>query len=122
MKLPPVGRQRCRLHGSIDPFHIIDDCLLHVEFKLLARVAFWEIRTFMSVEFEPKIEWDGTSLSRWAVVGGNRIHIQLPREMIHSIPIYNDAIGWEIERYKADIFERLKPKLFADLTLTQTRE
>ena len=76
----------------------------------------------MSVEFEPEIEWDGTSLSRWAVIRGNRIHIRLPREMIHSIPIYNYAIGWEIERYKADIFERLKPKLLADLTLTQTRE
>jgi hypothetical protein len=76
----------------------------------------------MSVEFEPEIEWDGTSLSRWAVMGGNRIHLRLPRELIHSITIYNDAIGWEIERYKADIFERLKPKLLADLTLTQTRE
>lgn len=71
----------------------------------------------MSVEFEPEIEWDGTSLSRWAVSRGNRIHIRLPREMIHSIPIYNDAIGWEIERYKADIFERLKPKLLADLNV-----
>jgi hypothetical protein len=37
--------------------------------------------------------------------------------MIHSIPIYSDAIGWEIERYKADIFERLKPKLLADLNV-----
>jgi hypothetical protein len=71
----------------------------------------------MSVEFEPEIEWDGTSLSRWAVIRGNRIHIRLLREMIHSIPIYNDAIGWEIERYKADIFERLKPKLLADLNV-----
>jgi hypothetical protein len=34
-----------------------------------------------------------------------------------GLPIYNDAIGWEIERYKADIFERLKPKLLADLNV-----
>ena len=75
------------------------------------------------MEFEPKIEWDGTSLSRWAVIGGNRIQVHLTREMIHSIPIYNDAIGWEIERYKADIFERLKPKILANLDVDlQTRE
>lgn len=72
---------------------------------------------FMSVEFEPEIEWDGKSLSRWAVIKGNRIHIRLSREMIHSIPIYNDAIGWEIERYKADIFERLKPDLLANFDM-----
>ena len=75
------------------------------------------------MEFEPKIEWDGTSLSRWAVIGGNRIQVHLTREMIYSIPIYNDAIGWEIERYKADIFERLKPKILANLDVDlQTRE
>jgi hypothetical protein len=48
---------------------------------------------------------------------GNRIHIRLSREMIHSIPIYNDAIGWEIERHKADIFERMKPDLLANFDM-----
>ena len=86
-------------------------------------MIFDRLGTLVSVEFEPKIGWDGTSLSRWAVIGGNRVHIKLPREMIHSIPIYNDAIGSEIERYKADIFERLKPKLLAYLDVdVQTRE
>jgi hypothetical protein len=47
----------------------------------------------------------------WAVMGGNRIHLRLPRELIYSITIYNDPILWEIERYKAD----LKHSLLANL-------
>jgi hypothetical protein len=27
--------------------------------------------------------------------------------------MYNDAIGWEIERHKSDIFERLIPQLLS---------
>jgi hypothetical protein len=69
----------------------------------------------MSVEFDPEIEWNGQSLSRWANVRGKRIQVHLTREMIHNIPAYSDALDWEIERHKADIFERLKPKVFAGL-------
>jgi hypothetical protein len=34
-----------------------------------------------------------------------------PRDLIHTIPIYNDAIESEIERFKDDIIEKLKPIL-----------
>jgi hypothetical protein len=65
----------------------------------------------MKVEFESDIQWDGTTLSRWAVVEGQRVQLNASREMIHRLPLYNDAVGWEIERHKNDIFERLKFEL-----------
>ena len=70
----------------------------------------------MKVEFDPEIRWNGEALSRWATVDGRRLVISLTRDIIHSIPIYNDAIGWEIERYGFDIFERSKPQLLASLS------
>lgn len=69
----------------------------------------------MNVEFEPEIEWDGQYLSRWAIVDGNRTQVRVPREMIHNMPMYNDAIEREIQRDKEDIFEKLKPNILADL-------
>jgi hypothetical protein len=70
----------------------------------------------MNIEFEPEIEWDGQSISRWAIIDGKRIQVRLPRDLIHSITIYNDAIDREIERDKEDIFEKLKPSILADLS------
>jgi hypothetical protein len=70
----------------------------------------------MNVEFEPEIEWDGQFISRWAIVDGKRTQIRVPREMIHGLPMYNDAIEREIQRNKEDIFERLKPGILLDLS------
>lgn len=70
----------------------------------------------MNVEFDPEIEWDGQFLSRWATVDGNRTQIRVPREVIHHIPMYNDAIEREIQRDKEDIFEKLKPSILVNLS------
>jgi hypothetical protein len=63
--------------------------------------------------FESEIEWSDElqTLSGWTTVNGNRIRVDIPRQLIHTLPIYNDAVGWEIERFKLDILERLKPQL-----------
>lgn len=50
-------------------------------------------------------------LSGWFVLESRRLHLKAPRALIHMISIYNDAVEWEIERYKEDIFERLAPIL-----------
>jgi len=56
------------------------------------------------------------TLQGWAHIGGREIFVNLPRETIHSeLSIYNDAIGWEIERFKHDIVERLAPLLLQQL-------
>jgi hypothetical protein len=68
-------------------------------------------QTTMKLEFESDIQWDGTTLSRWAVIDGQRIQLNASREMIHRLPLYNDAVSWEIERHKNDIFDRLKSEL-----------
>ena len=65
--------------------------------------------------FESDIKWCAKTqaLSGWTTVNGTRVHVSIPRDMIHGIPIYNDAAEWEIERNKSDIIDRLKPYLVA---------
>jgi len=65
--------------------------------------------------FESDIKWctKTQTLSGWTTVRGAQVHIRVPRDMIHSIPMYNDAVEWEIEQYKSDIIQRLGPYLVA---------
>jgi hypothetical protein len=65
--------------------------------------------------FESEVEWceETQTLSGWTTVNGRRVRVDIPRHLIHTLPVYNDAVGWEIERFKLDILERLKPQLFA---------
>ena len=57
------------------------------------------------------IKWNSEdqTLSGWMNVNGARVYICIPRDLIHSIPIYNDATEQEIESLKSDIIERLAP-------------
>ena len=64
---------------------------------------------------ETEIQWDGDTLSRWVILDGRRVLLSASRDMIHSLSFYNDAVSWEIERHKVDIFERLRPLLLAAL-------
>ena len=65
----------------------------------------------MSVHAEGEIKWDGQSLSVLVRVEGDIIMCIIPRDTIHGISIYRDAIGREIERDKADIFDRIQSHL-----------
>jgi hypothetical protein len=66
-------------------------------------------------ETQSDIRWyaETQTLSGWTQYNGRRVQFHVPRALIHSIPIYNDAVEWEIERNKDDILERLKPILSA---------
>ena len=60
------------------------------------------------------LKWDPDTqtITGWAEIRGERVFICVPREMIHSkLPIYNDAIERELEKFKNDIVERLMPYL-----------
>jgi hypothetical protein len=67
------------------------------------------------IQFENEIEWDGDSLSVWAVTHRGRIGCEIPRNTIHMLSIYNDATEREIKRDRQDIFERLRPALVAKI-------
>ena len=67
------------------------------------------------IRFEDEIDWDGTSLSVWAVTQSGRLLCKVPRDTIHMLSIYNDAIDREINRDRHDIFERLRPALVAKI-------
>jgi hypothetical protein len=66
-------------------------------------------------EVQPNIVWDSKrqSLSGWILANGERVEVLVSRELVHSISIYNDAIEREIECFKDDIIERLKPILLS---------
>src|SRR5688572_5686343 len=49
----------------------------------------------MVLEIE-SIVWDGCALSTVLRSQGERIACTIPREVIHTIPTYEDAVGWEI--------------------------
>ena len=54
------------------------------------------------------IVWDGTSLSTIIAIDNRRVTCVIPRDTVHALSTYRDALGWEIDRYKFEIFERLK--------------
>ena len=59
------------------------------------------------------LQWSDESqtLSGIVEINGTATYVSIPRAMVHTIHIYNDAVGWEIERFKQDIVERLKHTL-----------
>lgn len=97
-----AGRQACSLQVIVDQ---------RANLVLVSRRKIWGHG--MSVQIEPEIHWDGRTLVGWVLVDGRRTMLCATREMIHGLSMYNDAIGWEIERYKSDIFERLIPQLLS---------
>jgi hypothetical protein len=70
-----------------------------------------------NVRFEEEIAWDGSALSIWAVTPTGRVLCLVPRDTIHMLSIYNDAIEREIERDRHDIVARFQPALAAKIAL-----
>src|ERR1700728_1612758 len=60
------------------------------------------------IQFDPEIQWDGSSLSVWAVNNGDRILCRIPRATIHGVPPFSDVLGREIARDRLEIFYRLR--------------
>jgi hypothetical protein len=63
-----------------------------------------------SVDRKNTIEWDGSELSGWIMMGGVSTKVSADRDTIHAhAPGFNDALTWEINRHRVEIFEKLSP-------------
>ena len=66
----------------------------------------------MSVERSKAVEWDGETLIGWLTINGTPTKVKANREMIYQHARgFNDAVTWEIERHRVEIFEKLTPFL-----------
>ena len=62
------------------------------------------------VDRKNTIEWDGNELSGWIMIGGVPTKVSADRLTIHAhAPGFNDALTWEIDRHRVEIFEKLSP-------------
>lgn len=66
----------------------------------------------MSVERSRSVAWDGHVLTGWVTVNGIPTKATADRDFIHRHARgFNDAVTWEIERHRVEIFEKLTPQL-----------
>lgn len=71
-------------------------------------------RIEVNLSEQKTLRWDhrAQALCGHAVLNGRPTYVSIPREMIHrELHVYNDAVEWEIERFKEDIVSRLAPLL-----------
>lgn len=60
------------------------------------------------------VHWDGQVLSGLVAIGGKLTEFTATQDFIHRhAPGFNDAVHWEIERHRLEIFEKLLPVLVA---------
>lgn len=69
----------------------------------------------MTIMLEKEIGWDGELLSVWAIRADLRVLCEIPRDTIHAIRYYSDALSREIARDRTDIISRLRPSLLKKL-------
>jgi hypothetical protein len=65
------------------------------------------------VKLENDVQWDGERLLVWAVTSTSRVLCEIPRDTIHRVPLYSDAITREIARDKYEIVDRLRLHVIA---------
>lgn len=75
----------------------------------------------MSIEFIG-VEWDGAGLLVHASVGVGQVPRRTPRDTIHAIPFYSDAIEREIRSERLSLLQKLTPALRAKLTVAGSSE
>jgi hypothetical protein len=64
----------------------------------------------MSVDCSRAVEWDGKVLTGLVVVNGVPTKVTADRATIHAYATgFSDALTWEIDRFRSQIFEKLMP-------------
>ena len=64
----------------------------------------------MSVDRTNTIEWNGNELSGWIMINGASTKVSAGRDRIHThAKGFSDALSWEINRHRVEIFEKLVP-------------
>ncbi|RTE92017.1 hypothetical protein [Bradyrhizobium sp. LVM 105] len=74
------------------------------------------------IEFVGEVEWDGKAIVIRAVTPSGHVSCRIPRETIHAIPIYSDALEREIRLERRLILERLAPALCAKISTSGAGE
>ncbi len=78
------------------------------------------IRGFvMAAEFSNQIDWDGHALYIEAATDIGQVICKVPRDTVHVIRLYSDAIGREIFLERHRIVQRLAPFLRAKLLFAE---
>ncbi|UTD27972.1 hypothetical protein [Bradyrhizobium sp. WD16] len=70
----------------------------------------------MAAELTHEVAWDGQALLVEAATDHGKVTCKVPRETVHSLRIYSDAIGREIQLERYQIVEKLAPYLLAKLS------
>jgi hypothetical protein len=81
---------------------------------------FGQVEELMAVEFSKQVDWDGQALYIEAATDVGRVTCKVPRDTIHVIRLYSDAIGREIYLERHRIVEKLAPFLRAKLPFAET--
>jgi hypothetical protein len=73
----------------------------------------------MTAKFSDQINWDGQALYVEAATGFGRVTCKVPRDTVHVIRLYSDAIGREIYQDRHQIVQKLAPFLQAKLSFAE---
>jgi hypothetical protein len=73
----------------------------------------------MTAKFSDQINWDGHALYVEAATGLGRVTCKVPRDTVHVIRLYSDAIGREIYLDRHRIVQKLAPFLQAKLSFAE---
>jgi len=73
----------------------------------------------MAAEFSNQIDWDGDALYFEAATDIGQVICKVPRDTVHVIRLYSDAIGREIFLERHRIVQRLAPSLRAKLSFAE---
>jgi hypothetical protein len=73
----------------------------------------------MTAKFSDQINWDGHALYVEAATGFGRVTCKVPRDTVHVIRLYSDAIGREIYLDRHQIVQKLAPFLQAKLSFAE---
>jgi hypothetical protein len=76
----------------------------------------------MVAKFSDEINWDGQALYVEAATGIGRVTCKVPRDTVHVVRLYSDAIGREIYLDRHRIVEKLAPFLQAKLSFAKAGE
>jgi hypothetical protein len=68
------------------------------------------------------MSWDGQALLTTGVTENGPVTCRVPRQTIHKLRLYSDAIGREIQLERQKIVEKLAPFLIAKLSQTAVGE
>lgn len=72
------------------------------------------------VSIEPGIDWDGSVLTVVVRTLRGPVRCEIPRDTVHAVPTFSDALTREIARDREEIVERLRHAIARRAALAAT--